>query len=335
MLRLAVVLTVLATASSTLAEDQAPPPVVDAEGAPATAPAQPHDDVTEPPAPAPDPKPAPTDQAAATPAPPPPAAKPVDPANASAATVTTTGRRLGDAVPLTRREPMLQQFHWEFGARYGLVGNGPTRFVDDIRFGVTDWLELRTSLLPYPSSLMARVQFGKQQSDTGAFLMDGGLAHFDAGLRLTPDSGETQVGVRLHYEGGISYAKALGERLSVFAEGRYRYRSSFLANDDQQAIAVDAHVSYDILDALAISVGAGFATTLGGPVRELSVNFVETNQAGISHLLARDDGDQQSVTIPLSLTYGRVENFDVDLFCTPKVYPTPGVLFGAGIRLRI
>jgi hypothetical protein len=331
MLRLAVVLTVLAAASSTLAEEPTPTAAVANDNATVATPSPPRDDVK--PSPPPEAK-TPVPSSTAAHEAPATASKPVDPASASAASVTTTGRRLGDAVPLTRRELMLPQFHWEFGARYGLVGNGPTRFVDDIRFGVTDWLELRTSLLPYPSSLMARVQLGKQQSDSGAFLVDGGLAHFDAGLRLAPDSGEAQVGVRLHFEGGVAYAKALGERFSVFAEGRYRYRSSFLANDDQHAIAVDAHVSYDILDALAISVGAGFASTLGGPVRELSVNFVETSQAGISHLLARDDGDQQSVTIPLSLTYGRVENFDVDLFCTTKVYPTPGVLFGAGIRLR-
>ena len=51
--------------------------------------------------------------------------------------------------------------------------------------------------------------------------------------------------------------------------------------------------------------------------------------------MARDDGGEQSLTIPLTLTYGRVDSFDVDLFCTPRVYPELGILFGAGVRVRI
>jgi hypothetical protein len=55
----------------------------------------------------------------------------------------------------------------------------------------------------------------------------------------------------------------------------------------------------------------------------------------MSHLLARDEGSFWSVTIPVTMTYGRIENFDVDLFCTPRVLPELGILLGAGIRLRI
>lgn len=307
-----------------------------------------------------EPSPAPSSETPAQAAPPPAAADPVEehvpaalqsereqaaeapppaaaaPAPAAVAEVSEKpARRVGDPLPLTRREPTLDALQFMVGARYGLVGTGPTRFVDDVRFGVTDWLELRTALLPYPSSLMARARLGAQQSELGAFLLDAGLAHWDAGLRVVPDTGEANVGMRFHLEGGLGYARALGERFSVHGQAHYRYRLSLLPDDDQHAVAVDAHVSYDLLDALAVSGGLGFASTIGGPVRELSVIFVETDGQGMSHMLSRDEGGEQSVTIPLALTYGRVENFDVDLFCTTRVWPEPGVLFGAGVRLRL
>lgn len=221
------------------------------------------------------------------------------------------------------------------GMRYGLVGNGPTRFVDDVRYAFTDRFELRTALLPWPASLMGRYRFGGVGEDLGAFVVDGGLSYFDAGVRIVPDSGEANVGVRFHFEGVVSWQKTLGDRFATFASVRYRNRTSLLPDDDQHAVAVDANVAWDVLDNLAVSGGLGIASTIGGPVREVVVNFTETDRAGISHLLARDEGGAQSVTIPLTLTYGRVDTFDVDLFVTPRVFPEFGVLFGAGVRLRL
>jgi hypothetical protein len=249
--------------------------------------------------------------------------------------VAAPTRRVGDPVPLTRREPTIGALGLMVGLRYGLVGTGPTRFADDIRFGVTDSIELRTALLPYPSSFMVRTRFGSQQSELGAFLIDAGLAHWDAGLRIVPDTGEPVVGMRFHFEGGVGYARSIGERVALTGQAHYRYRLSLLPADDQHAIAVDGHVTYDLLDSLAVAGGLGIATTIATPVRELGVGFLETDGPGISHLLARDEGGRQSITIPVSLTYGRVESFDVDLFCTPRVYPELGILFGAGIRLRL
>ena len=251
------------------------------------------------------------------------------------AEATAPARRVGDPIPLTQREPTLKALSLFVGARYGLVGTGPTRFVDNIRFSVTDWLELHTALLPYPSTLMARGRIGSQQSAVGAFLFDAGLAYFDAGLRLVPDSGESQVGARFHLEGVVGYQKSFAERFAVSAFAHYRARLSLLPDDDQHAVATSVHLTYDLLDAIAVSGGLGFATTLGTPVRELGVSFVETDRPGMTHLLARDDGAQQSLTIPLTLTYGRVDSFDVDLFCTPRVWPQFGILFGAGLRFRI
>lgn len=243
--------------------------------------------------------------------------------------------RIGEPTPLTQREPLLKAGGVEVNIRYGLVGTGPTRFLNDIRYGVTDWLELRTSFAPLPSSIQGRFKLGMQKSENGALILDAGIAHFDTGLRVVPDSGEAQVGLRVHTELGLSYAKTLAPTWSAYASARLRSRFSGLENDEQQAIAVDGSLSYDIQPSLAVTFGLGYAQTLGTPVRELSINFLEIDRAGITHLLARDDGVVQSVTIPIALTYGRVENFDVDLFCTPRVYPEFGIVFGAGVRLRL
>ncbi len=238
-------------------------------------------------------------------------------------------------MPLTLREATLRAGSLMLGARYGLVGTGPTRFVNDVRFSLTDHIELRTSLAPWPSALMVRGRLGSQQGATGAVLVEGGLAYFDAGVRIVPDSGEADVGVRAHLEGSVGWTKRVAERTALAAFVRYRDRLSMLDDDEQRAFAVDAHLTYDLLETLAVSAGLGVASTIGTPVREVVVNFVETDRPGISHLLARDDGGEQSVTLPLTLTYGRVDSFDVDLFCTTRVWPEFGVLFGAGLRFRI
>lgn len=271
---------------------------------------------------------------------------PTAPAGPAAPTATTTtepatpatteaSTTFGDPIPLTVREPTLKAGTFMGGVRYGLVGTGPTRFVNDLRYAFTDQLELRTSLGPWPAALMLRGRLGSQHDAGGALVLEGGLAWFDAGVRLQEDTGEASVGARLHFEGSVGWSKALSDRFAVSAFAHYRERVSFLDDDGQHAAAVDAHVTFDLLPNIAVAGGLGFATTLGSPVREVVVNFVETEQPGISHLLARDDGHEQSLTVPLSLTYGRVDSFDVDVFATPRVFPEFGIVFGAGVRFRL
>ncbi len=89
------------------------------------------------------------------------------------------------------------------------------------------------------------------------------------------------------------------------------------------------------MPAIAITAGFGYAEVVGTPVRELTVNFVEVDRPGMSHFLLRNDGYSRSVTIPLALTYGRVDTFDVDLFVTTRVWPSIDVIFGAGLRWRV
>jgi hypothetical protein len=243
--------------------------------------------------------------------------------------------RVGDATPLSRRSPLPKQFTVEADLHYGLVGTGPTRFTNDIRFGIFDWWEVRTTLTPYPAALMSRFMLGSQDGLLGAFLFEGGLAAWDAGLRLVTDDTEPEVGVRFHFEAAIAYSRAIGERLSIWGEARFRYRYSMLSNDEQNAVAGAFQVTYDLIKNLSVTGGLGYAEVIGSPVRELSINFTETDRPGMAHYLLRNDGWSRSVTIPLAITYGRIDSFDVDVFVTPRVYPQFDILFGAGIRWRI
>lgn len=243
--------------------------------------------------------------------------------------------RVGDATPLSRRSPLPKQFTIEADLHYGLVGTGPTRFTNDIRFGIFDWWEIRTTLTPYPAALMSRFMLGSQDGLLGAFLFEGGLAAWDAGLRLVTDDTEPEVGVRFHFEAAIAYSRAIGERLSIWGEARFRYRYSMLSDDEQNAVAGTLQLTYDLIKNLSVTGGLGYAEVIGSPVRELSINFTETDRPGMAHFLLRNDGWSRSVTVPLAITYGRIDSFDVDVFVTPRVYPQFDILFGAGIRWRI
>ena len=269
--------------------------------------------------------------------------------------------QVGDPIPLTRREPTVSQFTFEVNMHYGLVGSGPTRYTNDIRFGLFDWWELRTAFLPYPTSLMSRFRIGSQQGSFGALVLDGGLANFDAGLRLEQGlDQQLDVGARFHFEVGVAYTKALAKKFSVFTMARYRYRYSQLDDegelrlgpvalpiptnrklfqagetDEQNAVSFDLNLTYDLLPNLAVTAGFGYAEVVGTAVREISVNFAETDRPGMNHFLVRNDGWSRSVTLPAALTYGVVDTFDVDVFVTPRIWPQFDVLFGAGLRWRI
>lgn len=259
----------------------------------------------------------------------------IDEAAEATALDDTGERRVGDPVPLTRRAPLLPALGVEVAIRYGLVGTGPTRFINDIRFGVFDWLELRTTLAPYPASLMARVGLGDVRAPLGQLVIEGGLAYLDAGLRLAPEEGEAEVGVRAHVEGALTWHRSLFRQGALYAAARWRSRLSMLSADEQHALAVEAAASYDLLPYLALTGGLGYAqTALNTPVRELAVNFIEHDRPGMAQFLVRNDGETQSLTWPMALTYGRVENFDVDLFVTTRLWPRVDVLFGAGVRWR-
>jgi hypothetical protein len=319
---------------ATLEGEAAPLPPAQPSPAPEAPAGEPPAPGAAPLAPAP-PEGGPAALAAPATVPPPPApSPPYDEDDDDLAVRGTSERQVGDPVPLTQREPLLPQLGVEVSLRYGLVGSGPTRFVNDIRFGVFDWLEVRTALGPYPSSLMGRLSLGRQQGPFGALLVEGGLAHFDAGLRLAPDAGEAEVGIRLHWEASVAYTKAFAERFNVYSAARYRARQSFLADDNQYAFAVEGALTYDLLPWIALTGGVGYAQVIGTPVREIAVNFVEVDRPGMGHFLVRDDGVGQSLTVPLALTYGRVESFDVDLFITPRIWPQFDVIFGAGVRWR-
>ncbi len=238
-------------------------------------------------------------------------------------------------IPLSRREPTLQQWTLELDFHYGLVGSGPTQLTSDLRFGIFDWWELHTSFAPYPAGLMTRFKLGSHTGPLGALVLDGGLALFDAGVRVFPVEGEPPVGLRLHTELGVAYSRALGSSLASHASLRWRHRFSALSDDEQSVVLGTAQLSYDVMPNLGVSIGLGYARLLAGEVRELGVQFSQPGQPGLSTFLIRQDGLTESLTLPLSLTYGMVDSFDVDVFATPRLYPQFDVIFGAGIRLRV
>lgn len=259
------------------------------------------------------------------------------------ASLAEESSRVGEPVPWSQRPSTLPAGSVEVALRYGLVGTGPTRFVNDLRVGVTPRWELRTSFAPYPSSFMLRGRWADEAGPVGAWLLDVGLANWDAGFRLTPDEREADVGVRLTFEGAASVVKSFARDWQLFVAARYRHRVSLLPDDEQNAFAWETSISHDLLPWLTWTAGVAYAQTLGTPVREIAVSFLETGRPGVSHFLLRDDVWQsdldpellrQSLTVPLALTYGRTESFDVDLFVTPRVYPKFDIVLGAGIRMR-
>jgi hypothetical protein len=242
---------------------------------------------------------------------------------------------VGLPTAFSRREPTLKQWQWEGSAHLGLVGTGPTRIADELRFAPLDWLELRTAFLPYPSSLMARVRIGSMSAPLGALVVDGGVAHADLGFNIQGLTTESRVGLRAHLEGGLTWDVATSDRTRLVLQARARYRASQLSDDDEAIVAFAGALDVDLLRALALSVGAGFAADVAGKVRENSVGFVETGRPGMSWLLQSIDGQQQSFTVPLALVYAPTESFDVDVFATPELSPDLGVVVGAGVRVRL
>ena len=264
------------------------------------------------------------------------AAEPAPAAIATAAEPAADSRpRFGDPIPLSRREPLLAQFALEADVHFGLVGSGPTQLTNDLRFGLFDWWELRTSFSPYPSSLMSRFKLGDHTSRWGAFVLGLGLAYFDAGLRLLPEEDELPVGLRFHTEYSVSYSRALGRAVSLFAVGRWRHRASTLTRDDQSVLAANTDVTWDVMKDFSVTAGVGISRIILGEAREPTINFVEAGRPGMSHFLIRIDGVRHGLSIPLSMTYNLVDTFDVDVFATPRVHPQLDVLLGAGLRLRI
>jgi hypothetical protein len=251
------------------------------------------------------------------------------------AATETAAPRFGDPIPLSRREPTLAQFALEADLHFGLVGSGPTQLTNDLRVGLFDWWELRTSLAPYPASLLSRFKLGSTSAPWGALVLDAGLAYFDAGLRLFPEADELPVGLRFHLEGGLSYSRALGRSVALQAAIRWRHRASTLSHDDQGVLGADASVSWDVMRDFSLTGGVALGQVIYGETRELTIQFVEAGRPGLSQFLIRTDQIGRSLTLPLSITYSLVDTFDVDVFVTPRVHPQFDVLFGAGLRVRV
>ena len=244
--------------------------------------------------------------------------------------------QIGEAVPMTRREPTLPALSFEIDGHYGLVGTGPTTGTVDLRMSLFDWWELRTGVMPQAAGVISRFRIGSVHDPLGAFLVEAGLAGVELALLdlggLAEDD-EDNAAVRFYLEAGLGYQAALGDRFGVSANLRYRGRLSTIDDDGEHIFAGDARVSWDLPGHVTLGGGVAAAYALG-EVREPSVAFVEVGQPGISHFLVRIDEHGQSLTFPLSMSYGLSDSFDVDVFVTPRVYPQLDAILGAGLRLR-
>jgi len=239
----------------------------------------------------------------------------------------------GQPVPLSRRPVLLRPLGFEVDLRYGLVGSGPTRFINDIRFAPLDWLELRSSLGPYPDSLIVRLAFGELTS-LGTFSVDAGLFRLDLGLRLNPDERDAVKGIIAgNVGGGIAYDRTLGRVFRVHGKARIQQRYS---TDDgfSQTVAMAAlYGDVDFAQYFGCTVGLGYGQLVAGKVHDLSVDFDEIGRTGFSTMI--DQETDRSATLMLGMTYARTESFDVDVFATTRYWPDPGMLFGAGLRWRL
>lgn len=239
----------------------------------------------------------------------------------------------GQPVPLSQRPVTLPQWGFEVDIRYGLVGNGPTRFVDDIRFAPLDWLELRTALNPYPDSLMLRLAWGKLDQ-LGVVSIDGGLYKLDLGLRLDPAEAAQVAGLVVgSVGGGLAYDRAVTSRGRLHVKGRVQQRISNEGGLDQTVVMGAAWGDVDLARFLGLSLGLGYGQVVAGEVRDFTVNFAEVGRSGFSTMLDRDN--DRSATAAFGLTYARTESFDVDLIATLRYWPEPGSIMGAGLRWRL
>lgn len=239
----------------------------------------------------------------------------------------------GDPTPLSRRPVILPAMSFEGSFRYGLVGDGPTRFVNDLRFAPLDWLELRSSLGPYPESLMLRMGFGNLDQ-LGFVSVDGGLYKIDLGFRLNPDEAEAVKGVVVVNLGaGLGYDHSLGQRARLHSLLRYQQRHSNIDGWDQGAVLGSLWGDLDLTNFLGLTLGLSYARVVMGESKDFILNFSEPGRGGFSTLLDWEHGEALSSSI--GMTYARTERFDVDIFTTQRLWPELGVLFGAGLRIRI
>lgn len=240
--------------------------------------------------------------------------------------------KLGEGYSVSQSPLVLKPGQWEIGLRYGLVGTGPTRFVNDIRVGILPGLELRTALLPYPSSLMVRAQLGRLKDTLGSLWLNTGLEYFDVGFRLDEDPEESQVGVRWHLQATAGWGKAFVNRFAVLTALHFRERITELDDDGQRAVAADIELRYDLQSRIGLVWASGYARTIDSPVREVYVGFTQPGQTYWLHQL--DRANDESAATALAMTYGRTESFDVDVFFSYRAWPEPGYLFGSGLRWR-
>ncbi|MEW5851858.1 MAG: hypothetical protein AB2A00_23920 [Myxococcota bacterium] len=260
-----------------------PPP---SETAPA-APAEPASPEAAPPAqPAPTQPPPPSEPAPAAPAPsetapatepppPPPPKRRKLAAKEKKDEGSWTPALFGDPTPLTRRAPTNRNLTFELDVKYGLVGTGPTKFVNDLRFSITDYFELKTQMWTFffPESLIGRLSVGNYRT-LGRFGFEGGLHKADVGLRLFPDVGEERgfnpgIIPSVSLAGALTYDRPIWDRFAMHTSFRIQQRLQHSVKDlfaakfsdpmDQLAYQLAVQGTWDVTSSLGMTLGLSWA----------------------------------------------------------------------------
>ncbi len=237
-----------------------------------------------------------------------------------------------EPIPLAERRPNLGQKQLGVDIHYGLVGSGPTRLINDVHYGLFDWWTIRTSFTLLPLSLINRFQIGELEEASGVWLIEAGLESYDGGS-TNPDL-EEPIGWKLGLEGSVGHARKIGENKQLYTMLHYRELLTQFSQDKQRVFGFDASVMFSLNKALGATVGLSFVEVLGTDFVQRTIDFVEIGRPGFSYYMVRDEGLARSLSLPMSLTYGLLNTFDVDVFVTPRVFPRLDIVFGAGFKWR-
>lgn len=184
----------------------------------------------------------------------------------------------GDPTPYSRRPPSNRFLTFETDLKYALVGTGPTRFVNDIRFSVVDWVEFGTQLGPViiPERLTMRVNAGFWKK-MGRIGFEGGFHKLDVGLRLFPEEGEDRgfnpnIVPSINAVGAVTYDLPIWDRFSIHFSARAQQRmqhslrgvldGNFKDPLDQFAFQLAAQGTWDITSQLSMTVGTAYGTAI-------------------------------------------------------------------------
>jgi hypothetical protein len=188
----------------------------------------------------------------------------------------------GDPTPYSRRPPTNRTLSIEGDIKYALVGTGPTRFVNDLRFSPWRFIEFRTQLGPVilPESLMVRANAGMWRT-FGRFGVETGFHKLDLGLRLFPEEGQDRgfnpnIIPSTNLVANFTYDVPIWTRLALHMALRTQQRvqqsfqgvrdGKFSNPLDQLSYQLSVQGTFDVTPSMALTVGAAWGQALDNMV---------------------------------------------------------------------